>query len=287
MSHAISVARRLRIMPRPRAVNLDALFPDRVGSPRLRERVKPTQLRFWPDPQPVVDALGRAFFRQVPEAPGVYLMYGSGNSVLYVGKARNLRHRLASYRVANPDRLPRRLLRLLYQVERIVWETCCDEESALRREAELLLRLKPRFNRLGVWPKPVRFLLWRESPNGLELALAKEADSSWRQAGPPGPRTRRIYGALVRLVWLQLQPQLGLAGMPNGWFRGDPGPQVAIPRSQTAPANAGAEFLTQLTSGDCDGARNALVPVKTAFEQSVREEDFALVAGHFAPQLQT
>jgi excinuclease UvrABC nuclease subunit len=101
--------------------------------------VKPKQLRFWPDPKPVVDRLGKRFFRHVPKAPGVYLMHGSGETVLYVGKARNLRQRLASYRVANPERLPRRLLRLLDRVERITWEICDDESAALRRESELLL----------------------------------------------------------------------------------------------------------------------------------------------------
>ena len=40
--------------------------------------MKPTQLRFWPDPQPVVDRLGTASFRQLPEVPGVYFMYGAG-----------------------------------------------------------------------------------------------------------------------------------------------------------------------------------------------------------------
>jgi len=146
--------------------------------------VKPTQLRIWPDLQPVVDRLGKAFFRQLPETPGVYLMCGTGDAVLYVGKARNLRHRLASYRVANPDRLPPRLLRLLHRVERIDWETCDDEGAALRREAELLLSLKPRFNRAGVWPKPKRFLAWRARPDGLELAVTERPEPGWRCAGP-------------------------------------------------------------------------------------------------------
>jgi hypothetical protein len=101
--------------------------------------VRAVQQKFWPDPQPLVERLGSAFFRRLPENPGVYLMHGPDETILYVGKARNLRHRLSSYRVANPDRVPRRTLRLLRMVTRIAWEECGDEAAALRRESELLL----------------------------------------------------------------------------------------------------------------------------------------------------
>src|SRR5436309_4873237 len=96
-----------------------------------RETVPPQQQRFWPDPQPLVERLGRDFFRQLPECPGVYLMRGAADVVLYVGKAKNLRRRLDSYRVANPDRLPRRHLRMLRAVVRIELQECPDESSAL------------------------------------------------------------------------------------------------------------------------------------------------------------
>jgi excinuclease UvrABC nuclease subunit len=42
---------------------------------------------------------------------------GTG-AVLYVGKAKNLRQRLGSYRVANPERVPRRHLRLMRESHR-------------------------------------------------------------------------------------------------------------------------------------------------------------------------
>src|ERR1700679_2820407 len=103
------------------------------------------------DPRPLVERLGRDFFRQLPERPGVYLMRDAQDAVLYVGKAKNLRKRLGSYRVANPDRLARRHLRLLRAVERIELQECPDETSALAREAKLLRALKPKFNRAGTW----------------------------------------------------------------------------------------------------------------------------------------
>ncbi|HRZ35128.1 MAG TPA: nucleotide excision repair endonuclease [Candidatus Paceibacterota bacterium] len=244
--------------------------------------MKPTQLRFWPDPRPAVDRLGEAFFRELPERPGVYLMYGAGDTVLYVGKARNLRHRLSSYRVANPDRLPRRLLRLLHRIERIDWETCEDETAALQREAALLLSLKPRFNRAGVWPKPRRFVTWRVRPDGLELALTEHPEPGWHSVGPSGAMMTYIHRALVRLLWRQSHPERGLAGMPAGWFGGAHGPQVLIPPSSAMPADAAAEFLALLTAGDCEEVQRRLVPAGNAFEQLARDEDWTLVTEHFA-----
>src|SRR5205814_7676629 len=97
-----------------------------------------SQMLLFPDPRPLVERLGLEFFRQAPQCPGVYLMRDAADSVLYVGKARNLRKRLGSSRVANPDRLRRRHLRLLRAVTRIELEECPDEASALRRESKLL-----------------------------------------------------------------------------------------------------------------------------------------------------
>src|SRR3989442_15801041 len=63
--------------------------------------VPTAQQLLFPDPQPLVERLGRDFFRQLPECPGVYLIRDACDVILYVGKAKNLRKRLGSYRVAN------------------------------------------------------------------------------------------------------------------------------------------------------------------------------------------
>ena len=81
-------------------------------------------------------------------------MCGEEHGVLYVGRAKNLRKRLSSYRVANPERMPRRIIRLLHCVTRIEFDVCPDEASALQREESLICVLSPRFNRAGkVWPR--------------------------------------------------------------------------------------------------------------------------------------
>ena len=72
------------------------------------------QLWLFEPPKPLVERFGNEFFRALPERPGVYLMCGASEGVLYVGKAGNLRKRLAAYRVANPERMSRRMIRLLH-----------------------------------------------------------------------------------------------------------------------------------------------------------------------------
>jgi hypothetical protein len=111
------------------------------------------QLWLFPPPAPLVERLGEEFFRALPSGPGVYLMCGAGPGVLYVGKARSLRKRLSSYRVANPERFPRRMIRLLHRVTRIEWDACSSEAAARHREEELICVLMPRFNAAGkAWP---------------------------------------------------------------------------------------------------------------------------------------
>lgn len=178
------------------------------------------QTLLFPDPQPLVERLGRGFFRTLPERSGVYLMRGADDTVLYVGKAKNLRKRLGSYRVANPERLPRRHLRLLRAVVRIEWEECADEMSALAREAELLRTLKPRFNRAGTWRSPPRFLVWRLESDRLEMAVTEMPEAGWRSHGPLGSGSVLLQAVLARLLWLAAHPGRGIAGLPVGWAQG-------------------------------------------------------------------
>lgn len=238
-----------------------------------------TQRLLFPDPCPLVERLGREFFRQAPECPGVYLMRDEADTVLYVGKARNLRKRLASYRVANPDRLRRRHLRLLRAVERIELQECADETSALSRESELLRSLRPRFNRAGTWPGTPRFLAWRVTETGLDLAVRQVIESGWHSHGPLGAGAFRLRAVLVRLLWCSLHPERGLAAMPEGWFSGRLGDLVTIPRSHEAPASfdVSGAHLKGLFDGRADAfagwVRERTLMQIHPFEVAVRETD--------------
>jgi predicted GIY-YIG superfamily endonuclease len=188
-----------------------------------------SQMLLFPDPRPLVERLGPDFFRRLPETPGVYLMRDGTETVLYVGKAKNLRKRLSSYRVANPDRMRRRHLRLLRAVERIELQPCSDEAAALARESALLRTLRPKFNRAGTWPGTPRFLAWRITGHGLELAVPPKPESNWCTYGPMGITAVHLRAALARLIWGATYSERGAAGLPEGWFAGRQGEICTIP----------------------------------------------------------
>ena len=182
----------------------------------------------FPDPHPLDERLGKLFFRQAPRHAGVYLMRDKDDHVLYVGKAKNLRQRLNSYRLANPDRMARRHLRLVRLVARIELELCADESAALAREAALLRELKPRFNRAGVWPGKTRFLAWRLAGAALELGMVDSPKADWSHSGPLNSMVQYLQSTLARLFRLALHPALSFHELPAGWTHGTRTGTVAI-----------------------------------------------------------
>src|SRR3954464_5704812 len=103
------------------------------------------QLHLFAAPRPLLERLGADFFSSVPSEPGVYVMTGADQRVLYIGQSGNLRARLGSYKNAKPDRAPRKVIRLIHQVRAITWEKCETPQAARLRENELLRLHRPRF----------------------------------------------------------------------------------------------------------------------------------------------
>jgi excinuclease ABC subunit C len=79
----------------------------------------------------------------LPDSPGVYLFKGDKGKILYVGKARSLRKRVASYFTKESDAKTDALLRLFKDIETIVTRT---ELEALLLENTLIKKHRPRYN---------------------------------------------------------------------------------------------------------------------------------------------
>jgi excinuclease ABC subunit C len=80
----------------------------------------------------------------MPLSPGVYRMLDARGEALYVGKARSLKKRVVAY--TQPARLPERLRRMVSETVTMEIVTTHTEAEALLLEANLIKRLKPRFN---------------------------------------------------------------------------------------------------------------------------------------------
>src|SRR4029077_932065 len=93
-------------------------------------------------------AAGRAaimrFAKLAPSAAGVYRMIDLHGDVLYVGKAKNIRKRVTAY--ARPAGHDARIARMIASTVTLEFVTTKTETEALLLEANLIKRLRPRFN---------------------------------------------------------------------------------------------------------------------------------------------
>jgi excinuclease ABC subunit C len=93
-------------------------------------------------------AAGRAVIlnhaKLAPPAPGVYRMIDAKGDVLYVGKAKNIRKRIIAY--ARPTGYDPRIERMIAATAALEFVSTATETEALLLEANLIKRLRPRFN---------------------------------------------------------------------------------------------------------------------------------------------
>ncbi len=129
-----------------------------------------------------VQVIERAL-RTMPLAPGVYRMLDGRGDALYVGKARSLKKRVQSY--TQLPRLSDRLRRMVSETVSMEIVTTHTEAEALLLEANLIKRLKPRFNIVLRDDKSYPWLMLTED-NGFPQ-ITKHRGSHARKGSYYGP----------------------------------------------------------------------------------------------------
>ncbi|GLK67808.1 excinuclease ABC subunit UvrC [Hansschlegelia plantiphila] len=118
----------------------------------------------------------RATLKHLPNGPGVYRMFDANGDVLYVGKARSLKKRVTSY--ARGLGHNTRIARMIAETASMEFVSTETETEALLLEANLIKRLRPRFN-----------VLMRDDKSFPYILLATDH---------PAPQISKHRGARVR-----------------------------------------------------------------------------------------
>jgi excinuclease ABC subunit C len=121
-------------------------------------------------------AVIKRYWKHAPNGPGVYRMIAESGEVLYVGKAKNVRKRVASYtRLAGHVN---RIARMISATASMLFISVETETEALLLEANLIKQMKPRFN-----------VLMRDDKSFPYILIARDHDA---------PQISKHRGARVR-----------------------------------------------------------------------------------------
>ena len=141
-----------------------------------------------------------------PTTPGVYVLLGAGDELLYVGKATNLRRRIRDHLRSGAKRF-----------HDVRWIACEDEAAALCLEADLICALCPPLN-AAIAEESYAFVFLETSGDVVRFTLAKRPpDPGARAFGGfvhlgkgkvawPAIRCNAGYSALLRLLWTAHAP---------------------------------------------------------------------------------
>jgi excinuclease ABC subunit C len=148
---------------------------------------------------------GADLLRELPTEPAVYLFKDESGDVLYAGKAKNIRRRLASYRNATRRKAHRKMRTLVREASSLEVRLQPSEHAALLTENELIRTLRPPYNVDGAFDflYPAiglgavghqALLCFTTKPDAWRL------DLRWYGAFRPRWRARDAFEALTRLL---------------------------------------------------------------------------------------
>lgn len=185
-------------------------------------------LRLFPSTPFLENKLGPEQFADIPQKPGIYRFYDADDTLLYVGKARNLRRRLFTYKRASPGKTSRKEAALIRRIVRFEFDVLKNEKEALLTENRWIREKRPEFNHQNKHIETYYYIIMYHTISGFGLEYSMKPavpilnrtedrgritdgfckpDLSVREATVfgcfKGHRRVRIHlGSLLRLIWL-------------------------------------------------------------------------------------
>lgn len=132
---------------------------------------------------------------QLPRSPGVYRFIDRAGTIIYVGKAKNLRSRVRSYFYGDRRRSVAQMLR---DLDRVDHEVCANELEAEVTELRMIAAHLPRYNRRSRPPRSQNFVKLTDE-RWPRLSIARTLRGGGPYLGPF--RSRRAAHRVVEALW--------------------------------------------------------------------------------------
>ena len=149
---------------------------------------------------------GADLLRELPETPAVYLFKDEGGRLLYAGKAKNVRRRLASYRNASRRKAHRKMRTLVREAHSLEVRPQPSEHEALLVENQLIRTHRPPYNVDGAFDFLYPAIGTGRSGHQLWLCFTSQPEAyrelgmRWHGVFRPRLRAREAFEALVELL---------------------------------------------------------------------------------------
>lgn len=229
---------------------------------------------------------GPDFLRGLPEAPAVYLFKDDAGDVLYVGKAKNVRRRLAQYRSATRRKAHRKMRDLVRVADALEVRPVASETEALLVENALIREHRPEYNVDGAYAFLYPAIGTGGDAGRLWLGFASQPEPwaalglRWHGCFRPRWRAREAFDALAALLGRigHLEPRSRRpAGVPA--LRGT---RFVALRRLDETRRPGSDWLAPVRDF-LDGESDALLPrlFETLLERSAARQDRAEVQAAF------
>jgi len=134
------------------------------------------------------------FLKTLPQSPGVYRMLDAHGDVIYVGKAKNLKKRVASY--FRTQLVSSKSNVLVSQIARVEFTVTHTEKEALLLECTLIKSLRPRYNVLLKDDKSYPYLYFSAHPDFPRLSLYRGPKKPEGQYFGPYPHGTAAFESL-------------------------------------------------------------------------------------------
>ena len=165
------------------------------------------------------------FFESIPQSPGIYRFFDEEGELIYVGKSKNLRKRLFTYKRIRAGKASRKVSKLLSKIASIEFDETTSEQEAFLSENLLIRKHRPEFNHANKAIETYYYILTGRSEKSFQFRLTMNTDAAIRRTNnqslfknidAPGQLietniygcfkghnpVRRSLGALLQLLWL-------------------------------------------------------------------------------------